>query len=674
MTTMTSPWHAGELALQDRAGVKAKMDNVGRRVVRDYMPDQHRNFYEQLPFVVAGSVAPDGDVWATLAFGHPGFLHSPADRVLQVETLLDPADPASAGLADGDSVGLLGIELHTRRRNRMNGRIRRQSAERFEIDVGQSFGNCPQYIQLRDAAFVREPGEFSDIAPEESATLDARARAMIARADTFFVASYVDAEEGRQVDVSHRGGRTGFVRIDEDGRLTIPDFAGNLFFATLGNFMLNPKAGLLFADFESGDVLQLTGEAEVELDSPDVAAFQGAERLWHFTPRRVIYRAAALPLRWAFRGKGWSPNSLMTGDWSQATQRQKAAELAQTWRPFRIASVVDESRFIRSFVLEPADGAGLIPHLAGQHLPVRMTIGTPLLRTYTLSTAPSDGVYRISVKRDGVFSSHLHDAMKVGDVLEARAPAGAFTIDAAEPRPAVFLAAGVGVTPMLAMLRHVVYEGLRKRRVRPTWFFQSARHVADQAFGDELRQLQDAAGGAVKVVRSLSDTAGAQAGRDYEASGRIDMALLRRSLPFDDYDFYLCGPAGFMQALYDGLRDLNVADERIHAEAFGPSGLKRRGAAPAEPVSMEEVPVAFVATGKEARWSPASGSLLDLAESRGLTPPFSCRGGSCGSCSTKIAAGTVTYAQPPAFPVAEGEALICCAVPAQGSERIMLEL
>jgi ferredoxin-NADP reductase len=503
--------------------------------------------------------------------------------------------------------------------------------------------------------------------------LSPRAKAMITGADTFFVASYFDREDGhRQVDVSHRGGKPGFVRLADDGTLTIPDFAGNLFFNTLGNILVNGRAGLVFADFDTGDVLQLAGDAEVLLDSRETAAFQGAERLWRFTPRRIAYRAGALPLRWKARSEGASPNSLMTGDWDQVAERLKAAALANVWRTFRVSKIVDESDSIRSFHLEPADGAGIVPHKAGQHLPIRITLpgdAKPLIRTYTLSVAPSDGLYRISVKRDGRVSAHLHDTLKVGDVIEARAPAGDFTIDALERRPAVLMAAGVGITPMLAMLRHVVYEGLRKRRVRPVWMIVSSHSLASRAFAQEIDALEQSAGGAVNVIRVLSDTNGARLGRDYDASGRIDIDLLTSRLPFNDYDFYLCGPGTFMQSIYDGLRALNVSDGRIHAEAFGPSALKRtadRGAdvKPMRPAATEPVKIEFLKSGTSAQWKPGSGTLLELAEASGLSPEFNCRGGTCGTCRTRIAQGTVSYESEPAFHVGDDEALICCAVPA----------
>ncbi len=685
-TESGSPWHAGEIALQEKVGVVGKMQELGRRVVRNYMPDQHRTFFRQLPFIVVGAVDDDGDVWATLVAGQPGFMHATSDKNLHVDLSADPHDPATPGLHEDAAIGLLGIELHTRRRNRMNGAVRNRTAQSFDVDVAQSFGNCPQYIQARDFAFIRDPAVFSGIAPRTFDSLSGRARAMIEAADTFFVASYVGDDARRQVDVSHRGGKAGFVRIGDDGRLTVPDFAGNLFFATLGNFLVNPRAGLVFADFETGDVLQLTGDATVDLDSPEIAAFQGAERLWHFTPRRIVYREGALPLRWKFQANGWSPNSLMTGSWDEAASRLKAAELANAWRPFKVANVIDESSVIRSFHLEPADGAGLIAHEAGQHLPIRVMLpghDKPLIRTYTLSTAPADGLYRISVKRDGSVSSHLHDTLQIGSIVEARAPAGQFTIDAHARRPAVLLAAGVGITPMLAMLRHIVYEGLRTRRVRPTWFFHSARSLKERAFSREIERLAASANGAVKVVRALSDIDGAREEKDFDVAGRIDIQLLRDTLPFDDYDFYLCGPSAFMQSMYDGLRDLNVADNRIHAEAFGPSGLQRRkdsvaATGPVRVAADRPVPVAFVKSGKEARWSPESGSLLELAEARGLNPEFGCRGGSCGTCRTRIVEGAVAYAVAPEFQVPDNEALICCAVPADaepgGGDRLLLDL
>lgn len=309
-----SIWHAGEKTLQARAGVAEHMEEVGRRVIRDFMPDQHRAFYAQLPFVIAGAVDESGDPWATVLTGRPGFIASSSPISLDIHIRPDPADPAGVGLKAGDALGLLGIELHTRRRNRMNGTIAAADHDGLHLTVDQSFGNCPQYIQLRDAAFVCDPETPFDGAVQAMTGLDAASRRAVEAADTFFVASYAEREGRRQVDVSHRGGKPGFVRVGDDGLLTIPDFSGNLFFSTLGNILMTGKAGLVFVDFETGGLLQMTGDAEVILDSPEIAAFQGAERLWTFRPRRILRRPAALPLRWASKPGGAWPRLGLTGN------------------------------------------------------------------------------------------------------------------------------------------------------------------------------------------------------------------------------------------------------------------------------------------------------------------------------------------------------------------------
>lgn len=672
-----SPWHAGEKQLQEKVGVAERMEVLGQKVIRDYMPDQHREFYRQLPFMIAAAVDGAGQPWATLIEGEQGFVTSPDPRQLSFDLsamALDPLDPASSGLGAGEAIGLLGIELHTRRRNRINGHIRQASAHGLEIAVEHSFGNCPQYIQLRQYRRVHERGGERLDATE----LDARTRAMVEDADTFFVASYIEHEDGRRsVDVSHRGGRAGFVRV-EGNRLTIPDYAGNLHFNTLGNLSVNPRAGLLFVDFTSGDVLQLGGRAEIILESPLINAFEGAERLWTLDVEQVVLRPAATSLRWAF--EEYAPTSLMTGTWAETEARLRERERRNTWQRWRVQSLQQESSDIRSFVLAPETGAAP-SFAAGQHLPIRVTTaaGETLLRTYSLSSAPSDGQLRISVRAQGVVSRHLHQQVQVGDVLEVRPPLGSFTLDSDSNRPLVLIGAGVGITPLLSMLREQVALGQGRRM----HFFQGARTLADLPFQAELRELVQRAGGLLQVHRALSAAEqDAVLGRDYEQKGRIDLAQIKAALPFDDYDFYLCGPAAFTQAIYDGLRDLNVADTRIHAEAFGPSTLRRRTDGQTTgfvqpPAASVPVPVHFSASSKEARWSPDSGSLLELAESRGLTPEFSCRGGSCGTCITRLVSGQVHYPNPPAEVPQDGSVLICCAVPAQsehGVQPLVLEL
>ncbi len=320
------PWHAGEVSLQRLTGSAEQLARHGHRIFRSSLNEQHRSFYPRLPFIVLGAVDPGGDAWATVRAGTPGFLSSPDPMRLRIATLRDPGDPVENGLDNGAAIALLGIDLHTRRRNRLNGMVARDRDTSFDVVVGQAYGNCPQYIQSRDFGFSRDPATPPTAGSKRLARLDERAREMIETSDTFFVASYADLENGtRQVDVSHRGGRPGFVRVDRDDVLTVPDFTGNQFFNTLGNFLINPRAGLVFVDFDTGDLLQLTGDARVVLEDPEIATFEGAERLWRFTPRQIVHRADALPLRWTFEPDGWSPDSLRTGNWPAAPPSRSGA-------------------------------------------------------------------------------------------------------------------------------------------------------------------------------------------------------------------------------------------------------------------------------------------------------------------------------------------------------------
>ena len=305
-----SPWHEGEIAIQSHAGVRDKMDFVGKMMVRNFMPDQHREFYESLPFIVAGLIDPDDEPWATFFFGTPGFIAAPSPTTLTFNAQLDDGDPAAAGFKHGFPIGLLGIELETRRRNRANGQIKIDDKPGFNVDIQQTMGNCPKYISVREHN-VRQDTQPQHI--QDMTELDQDAIETIQSSDTFFVASYLEEETDKRADASHRGGKPGFVRVNTDGSLTIPDFAGNLFFNTLGNILMNGKAGLTFPDFETGEVLQMTGTAEVILESGEIKDFAGAQRLWTFNPEKIVRRQNALPLAWRYIED--SPFNAKTGQW-----------------------------------------------------------------------------------------------------------------------------------------------------------------------------------------------------------------------------------------------------------------------------------------------------------------------------------------------------------------------
>ncbi|MGF6229597.1 ferredoxin-NADP reductase/predicted pyridoxine 5'-phosphate oxidase superfamily flavin-nucleotide-binding protein [Inquilinus ginsengisoli] len=685
------PFHPGEVAAQTRAGVRERMAAGGRRAIRGIMPDQHRDFFAMLPFIVVGSLDRQGRPWASILSGRPGFLQSPDPRTLTVAARPAYGDPLGDNLAAGAPVGLLGIQLETRRRNRMNGTVSEWADGRFAVTVGQSFGNCPQYIQARRPSFVAEPDSLGEVQPvhAEGQVLSSRAAALVAAADTFFIATRsADAVEGEApsegVDVSHRGGRPGFVRGTEEGGrtvLTAPDFVGNFFFNTFGNIEVDPRAGLVFVDFDTGGVLLLTGTAEVVWDGPEVAAFAGAERLLRFRVEEGRWIEDAVPLRWSAPQQ--AVQLAATGTWDEAGRVAKAEASRNTLRPFTVAGIVQESATIRSFILEPADGGSVVPHQPGQFLPIALDIpgrDQPVRRTYTLSDAADGRTYRISVKREtglgdqaGLASHWLHDQVRVGDTIRALAPRGDFVLDTDSRRPVLLLSAGVGVTPMIAMLNGLIGRNPDRLRHpgRGIWFVHAARDGSEHAFADHLRALAARAPTLTTHIRYSRPRPQDVPGRDYDDAGHIDAALLRRLLPLDDYDVYLCGPAGFMQAMREILSSLGVRPERIRSEAFAAGSAAPMDAA-ALPAAVATAEIEFRASGRRAAWDPSKGTLLDLAEAAGIGAPWSCRTGLCGTCTARVLDGAVTYAEPPAGAPRPGEALVCCAVPASG--RVVLEL
>lgn len=283
------PFHAGEREAQRLAGLEVLPGGAG---IRDFMPNQHRLFFAQLPFLVAATLDADGWPTATLLTGAPGFVASPDPRTLEIAGRAP--DPAGDRMSDGAALGLLGIELETRRRNRANGRVAAARDGRLTVTVSQSFGNCPQYIHVRETAIDQPPP--ADLRLFEG--LDAEAEATVASADTFFVATASGPRiENGGVDVSHRGGWPGFVAID-GATLTIPDFRGNRYFNTLGNLLLEPRAALLFVDFETGVLTQLQGRGEVlwDLDA-EHGGEPGAERSWRFKVERGWRRSSGLRAR-----------------------------------------------------------------------------------------------------------------------------------------------------------------------------------------------------------------------------------------------------------------------------------------------------------------------------------------------------------------------------------------
>ncbi|MNK23222.1 Pyridoxamine 5'-phosphate oxidase [compost metagenome] len=303
-------FHAGELQAQTMAGT-----GTPAAAIRKFMPEQHRQFFAMLPYTLLASTDEQGWPIATIVTGQPGFLSTPDAEHLHLAADAHWQSESRQYFVTGKQIGMLGIDFSTRRRNRANGVVQQVGDEGLSIQVTQSFGNCPRYIQLRDVNEV----DSSNLLPatRKFTELDTAARALIKKADTLFVATTSDLQESDKggPDISHRGGMPGFIRIDGN-TLTIPDFNGNRYFNTLGNMVVEPRAAILLIDFASGDLLHLQGRTEILWQSEETAALTGAERLWRFHIERGWHKSNAIPLRWTLRER--APTTERTGIWAEA--------------------------------------------------------------------------------------------------------------------------------------------------------------------------------------------------------------------------------------------------------------------------------------------------------------------------------------------------------------------
>lgn len=336
-----------------------------------------------------------------------------------------------------------------------------------------------------------------------------------------------------------------------------------------------------------------------------------------------------------------------------------------------VAKVVRESEIIASFYLRRTDGERLFPWEPGQFLPIRVAIPgreEPVLRTFTISTCCNPEFYRLSIRRregDSPVSQFMHANVQAGFRLQAMMPRGKFVLDESSNRPVVLISGGVGITPMIAITEHLVEQGSRTGNYRPIHFIHGTQDGSVHAFGKHVRELAARHPGLSVHVCYSKPSSRDKIGVTHDSDGRITIDLLRRLLPLGDYDFYLCGPAEFMNSLYHGLTGIGIHPERIHYESFGP-GTVMKPELPRKPAAERHagsVRVKFARSAIEANWSQEDGTLLELAEEVGLAPAFGCRSGICGTCRTKIVSGAVDYLEEPLADRGEQEILICCSTP-----------
>ena len=441
------------------------------------------------------------------------------------------------------------------------------------------------------------------------------------------------------------------------------------------------RPGFYFRVLEEGEVQ--AGDEIVKIASgPEQMTVAEASALLYLPshPRQELLRALRIPAL----SPGWrtSFQALLDGDPSGGNAGLVAASPPPAWSGFRrltVTAIEPEGDSMISIRLEDPDGATLPAARPGQYLTLRIQPDggqRSLLRNYSLSGAPDAGSYRITVKREpeGAASGYLHTRLSVGDQLDVGAPRGTFILDSTQA-PVLLISAGIGATPVLAML-HALAE---KHSDREIWWLHGARSSRDHAFAAEARTLLASLPNVrVHVCYSRPDPRDLE-GRDFETAGRLTASLLAELDPPRDAETYICGPAAFMDEISAGVAAIGIDASHIHTEPFGPAPGLTPGIA-ATPARAPHPPsgtpgdgpmIEFARSDLAIPWSSDYGSLLELAEACDVPVRWSCRTGVCHNCETTLISGRLDYSPDPVEPPAEGSALICCSQP---REDVVLDL
>jgi len=438
------------------------------------------------------------------------------------------------------------------------------------------------------------------------------------------------------------------------------------------------RPGFYLRVLEEGNVQ--AGDEIVQIASgPECMSVSEIDALLYMPghPRERLARALRIPALSA----GWrsSFEALLTQDRKEGTITGNAGlasvgALPPAWpgfRSFRVSRKARETDNVISLTLKPADGQPIAAALPGQFVVLRLgPTSTPaLIRSYSLSGEPSALSYRISIKREahGAAGAYVDDKLQVGDIVQASAARGSFTLRRGD-NPVVLLSAGIGVTPVLAMLHALAADA----STREVWWLHGARSGREHPFAAETRDLLAGLAHRHSYICYSVPGSGDRPGLDFDAVGHLDMhALQELDLPRNG-DFYICGPSRFMSDVTVGLAALGVARTHINTEMFGAGPSITPGIAPsarqpphlpAEPAGSGPI-VSFARSGLNVRWGSSFKTLLELAEACDVPVRWSCRAGVCQTCETGLVAGTVGYRPDPVDAPAEGNVLICCAQPA----------
>ncbi|MEE2746359.1 MAG: 2Fe-2S iron-sulfur cluster-binding protein [Pseudomonadota bacterium] len=352
----------------------------------------------------------------------------------------------------------------------------------------------------------------------------------------------------------------------------------------------------------------------------------------------------------------------------------------QGFRKFQVRRKEMEGGDICSFYLYPHDERQLPYFEPGQYLTFKLDIPgqkKQTIRCYSLSEQPLQDYYRVSVKKippprdnpevpPGLGSNFFHNNIEEGDIIDVKAPSGHFFLDVTKPQPVVLIGGGIGLTPVLSMLKEIISKDWRSE----VWFFYGISNGAEHIMKDHLKELSNIADNIkLRVCYSRPREEDIE-GTDYDIKGRVGVDLFKEVLPSSNYHYYFCGPPPMMNSLFEDLREWKVPEDHLHYEAFGPATVKKKqeadgskDGAGSDDKDAEKFVINFAKSDKSVEWSPNDGSILDFAEENDVDIEFGCRAGNCGTCITAVIEGNVDYLSEPGEMPETGSCLSCIAVP-----------
>jgi len=594
------PYHEGEIEAQKKAK-ELDIAFMNKGAFQETIPLGALPFVEQQPMVILGSVDEAGKIWASVLTGTPGFLMAHDEHTLVLNTSEPRSaddDPLWENMAQRSNVGMVIIELGSRRRLRVSGKAIKATDRHYAIEVDRAYPNCPKYIQRRQLTIENSSAPKREIYSTYGQLLNDDQKSLISNADTFFVAS---AHPVQGIDASHRGGHSGFVKLVNENVLRIPDFSGNSMYNTLGNFISYPNAGLAFIDFENNRVLQLSGLAEILWSHEDpIEETGGTQRYWQFTITGWRESKLALEFKWQFI------------DYSPHIPQAKSSTQKSNNLLLEVTKITQETDQIKSFQFSTVDGSLLPKFHAGAHLPIKIMLdnGNSELRHYSLLSNPMDrNCYEIGVllETDGRGGSrYLHQKIDIGTVIETNSPKNGFSLFN-NAKHTILIAGGIGITPMLSMLYELTDKQLSYE------IHYSAKTLDSLAFREQIESI-------------AGENAHFYVSRNSESS-RLDLSnLLSTANP--EAHIYVCGPYRLIDAVRDIASVQGWPSNQIHFESFG------------NPHAVDDQPIeVYLAKSQKTITVNAQQTILDSLLDAGLKIPSDCKRGECGLCVTKVLHG-----------------------------------